>query len=178
MFDPNELRKAADEPEDDPNGLRGCQLAPDRFASATFAQAFPTLFNDYVECRIQGLPRDVAAIEALEMIRLGIDMANAYQLGTAMETNPYVKARFRKSLSEKDAKKDLWTVNKAINHLLRLVEDQDVRDTTRLNAINSLNSLCGYATLDDGLSRRVQQTLRDFDRLNAIYEGGGSPLLN
>jgi len=174
MFDPDELRKASEELDDDPHGLRGCLLTPERFASGTFAQAFPSIFNEYVDCRVQGLPRDVAAIEALEMIRHGVDLSNAYQIATAMECNPYVKARFRKVLESKDAKKDLWTVNKAINHLLRLVEDGSVRDTTRLNAINSLNAMCGYVTLDDGLQRRVTQTIRDFERLSAGYGGGGS----
>ena len=178
MFDPNELhRKANEHDEEDGEGLRGSLLPPHRFASATFAQAFPLIFNDYVDLRVQGIPRDVAVIEALDMIRHEIDITNAYSISAAMETNPYVKTRFRKVLEAKDAKKEMWTVNKAIFHLLQLVEDRAVRDTTRLNAINSLNAMCGYVTLDDGLQRRVTQTLRDFERLSAGYGGGNEARL-
>jgi hypothetical protein len=180
MFDPKALREANDEVPDDPHGLRGCTLGPHRLASATFAQAFPAMFDDYVDARIQGLPKDMAAVEALDMIRLEIDMSNAYQLGCAMESNPYVKSRFWKVLNGKDIKRDLWTMHKAVMHLLRFIEDSSVRDTTRLNAVNSLNAMCGYVQLDENLQRRVTQTMRDFEKLNTDWQdkNGGVRLMN
>jgi hypothetical protein len=46
--------------------------------------------------------------------------------------------------------------------LLKLIEDPRVRDTTRLNAINSLNALTGLITLDDATKKRIGHTLEDF----------------
>jgi hypothetical protein len=164
------------EPEDDDDGdmseaakLRGRGLDIQKLASPAFAQSMPKCFDDYIEYRLQGVPREMSVIQAFEMIRYGMDMTDVRKYAQAMETNQYVRARFFKRLEGKDPKKDLWTQNKAVFHLLSLVEDPDVRDTTRLNAINTLNAMMGYCTLDEGLSRRVQQTLRDFERLDVDW---------
>jgi hypothetical protein len=186
MFDPDELKRLNAEDEEDTHGLRGATIDPARLASPALAQAMPAIYNDYVDLRVQGIPRDMAAIEAMEAIRHGIDISNINAVAAALEMNPYTRARFRKVLESKDIKRELWSRNKAVNHLLQLVEDQSVRDTTRLNAISALNVFCGYQTVDDGLARRVQQTLKDFDRLNAEYSDiikvgkgdDGAPLMN
>ena len=50
--------------------------------------------------------------------------------------------------------------------LLKLIEDPRVRDTTRLNAINSLNALTGLITLDDATKKRIGHTLEDFWKMS------------
>ncbi len=173
--------------------LRGRGLDVQKLASPAFAQSMPGCFDAYIEYRMQGIPREMAIIQAFEMIRYGMDMTNVHKYAQAIETNMYVRGRFFKLLEGKDPKKDLWTQNKAVFHLLSLVEDSDVRDTTRLNAINALNAMMGYVTLDEGLQKRVNQTLRDFERLDVDWSnlagarikpgpreqwGDGGPLLN
>ncbi len=174
MIDPDELRREAGEKTEAEHeeGLRGSRLAPHRLASPIFAQTFPKIFDTYVECRVDGLPRDLAAMEALQMIRLQIDLSNVDQLALAMESNAYVKLRMRKVAASKDIKKDLWPIHRSVVTLLQMIEDSSVRDTTRLNAVAQLNAMCGYVTLDEGLSRRVNQTLRDFERLDAGFSMG------
>ncbi|PMS29644.1 hypothetical protein [Trinickia symbiotica] len=139
------------------------------FANAAYAQQFHPCFDAYVELRAKGIPRDIAVIEAFELIRLNVSLHNVDALGRAADCNPYVKARFEHALNSKSIKDELWTQHKAVLALLRLIEDPRVRDTTRLNAINSLNAMCGYLELDDSTKRRVGHTLADFYRMsNAV----------
>ena len=153
----------------------GGAYVPHKFAREEFANRYSDNFDEFIELLAQGTPRDLAAIEAFEMVRYGIDMRNADQVGMAAEVNPYFKARYRKMLAAKDARRDMWTENDSINHLLRLVKDPRVRDATRLNAINALNVLCGYVQLDELTARRVGKTIADFERQNAAWVAAGSP---
>jgi hypothetical protein len=140
---------------------------PHDFADPAYAQEFHTLFDEYVEQRVKGIPRDLAVIEAFELIRLQISLHNVDQLGRAADCNPYVKARFEKALAAKSIKGELWTQHKAVLNLLKLIEDPRVRDTTRLNAINSLNAMCGYLELTDEMKRRIGHTLADLYRMSS-----------
>uniref|UniRef100_E1T7F5 Uncharacterized protein n=1 Tax=Burkholderia sp. (strain CCGE1003) TaxID=640512 RepID=E1T7F5_BURSG len=135
---------------------------PFDFADPAYAQRFCQLFDAYIELRVKGVPRDMAVMEAFELIRLRVSLHNVDQLGRAADANPYVKARFEKELAAKAVKSDLWTQNKAVHNLLKLIEDPRVKDTTRLNAINALNAMCGYLELDDGMKRKIGHTLADF----------------
>jgi hypothetical protein len=138
---------------------------PAKFADASFAQAHSHAFDAYVDLRVRGVPRDLAVMEAFELISLGADLGNVDKLGMAAEVNPYVKARFNEVLESKVIKTDLWTKNRAVHNLLKLIEDPRVRDTTRLNAINSLNALCEYVTLDEGLKKRIGNSIADFEKI-------------
>ena len=145
------------------------EYEPYDFADPEYAHEFHTLFDKYIELRVRGIPSDLAAIDAFELIRLRISLHNVEQLGRAADCNPYVKERFDKALAAKDVKNDLWTRNRAAHSLLKLIEDPRVRDTTRLNAINALNALCGYVDLDEGLKRKIGHTLADFQRMSAAH---------
>ncbi|MBB4515835.1 hypothetical protein [Paraburkholderia fungorum] len=135
---------------------------PFDFADPDYAQRFYQLFDAYIDARVKGIPRDMAVIDAFELIRLRVSLHNVDQLGRAADANPYVKARFDKALAAKVVKSDLWTQNKAVHNLLKLIEDPRVRDTTRLNAINALNAMCGYLEMDEGMKRKIGHTLADF----------------
>jgi hypothetical protein len=139
--------------------------SPHDFADPSYAQQFNPCFDTYVELRVRGVPRDLAVIDAFELIRLKISLHNVDQLGMAADSNPYVKVRFDKVLAAK-ATEDLWDGKKAVLNLLKLIEDPRVRDTTRLNAINSLNALTGLVTLDDATKRRIGHTLEDFWKMS------------
>ncbi|WP_035475144.1 hypothetical protein [Burkholderia sp. WSM2230] len=143
---------------------------PFEFADPDYAQRFHQLFDAYIESRVKGIPRDLAVIDAFELIRLRVSLHNVDQLGRAADANPYVKARFEKALAAKAVKSDLWTQNKAVHNLLKLIEDPRVRDTTRLNAINTLNAMCGYLDLDDGMKRKIGHTLEDFYAMRASQQ--------
>ncbi|RKT25483.1 hypothetical protein B0G69_1199 [Paraburkholderia sp. RAU2J] len=140
---------------------------PFEFADAEYAQQFHPCFDAYIELRVKGMPRDLAVIEAFELIRLKVSLHNAEELGRAADCNPYVKARFEKVLAAKAVTSDLWTQNRAVHNLLKLIEDPRVRDTTRLNAINALNVMCGYLELDDSVKRKIGHTLEDFYKMTA-----------
>ncbi|MFL9939992.1 hypothetical protein [Paraburkholderia graminis] len=141
---------------------------PFEFASPDYAAEFHPCFDAYIELRVQGIPRDMAVIDAFELIRLRVDVRNADALGMAADANPYVKARFAKVLAAKTTE-ELWDGKKAVLKLLTLIEDPRVRDTTRLNAVHALNALTGLITLDDGTKRKIGHTLQDF------WKMGGTP---
>jgi hypothetical protein len=153
------------------------QYDPKEFADAEYARQYAESFDKYAELRVQGKTRDMALLEAFELIRYGVDLSNLSKLAFAADINPYVQSKFNALLASKDPKKDLWSERKAVNRLLQLIEDGSVRDSTRLNAINALNILLGYVSLDEGTARRVGHTLADFARLNGTdwkdIEGGG-----
>jgi hypothetical protein len=141
--------------------------SPKDFADEAYAKEYAQSFDRYAELRVFGKTKDMALIEAFELIKYSVDLGNLHQLAYACEVNPYVQRKFNELLEGKDPKTEMWSEKKAINRLLQLIEDPGVRDTTRLNAINALNVLCGYVSLDDGLARRVGHTLADFAILSA-----------
>jgi hypothetical protein len=155
------------EAEDDKPKTYGMVFDPAKFADSMMAYDHQESFDEYIELRVQGVSRELALIEAFDMIRQGIDLGNINKLAFAADLNPYVKQQFRKVLASKDIKRDLWSEHMAVNRLLELVNDSNVRDTTRLNAITALNVLCGYIQLDEATSRRVGHSLADFARMNA-----------
>ncbi len=143
---------------------------PRDFADEQFAVEHAAVFDKYVQLRVMGTSRDLAVVEALEMVRLGINTDNARHLAFAFEQNPYVRRRFTKVLESKDVKVELWSERKAVHRLLEIIEDPCVRESTRLNAIVQLNVLCGYIQLDDGMSRRIGHSLADFAKLNSDFK--------
>lgn len=147
--------------------MKGMVYDPQKFSCPNTAYEYKANFDVYVELRVRGIPRDLAVVEAFDMIRLGVDMGNVRQLAFACDINQYVRIRFRQVLENKDIKKDLWSERTAVNKLLELVNDESVRDSVRLNAIVQLNVLCGYIQLDEAMSKRIGHTLADFARLQA-----------
>jgi hypothetical protein len=153
--------------DDDTDDTKGQRFDPQKFACPTMAYEYEEQFNAYVELRVMGTPRELALMEAFDMLRTGADLSNVRTVALAADMNPYVRVHFKKVLREKDIKRDMWSEKMAVNRLLELVNDDSVRDSTRLNAITALNVLCGYIQLDEATSRRVGHTLADFARLNA-----------
>jgi len=153
--------------EDEERGTEGRRFDPKKFACPTFAYEMEEEFDAYIELRVQGVPRDLALMEAFDLISTGADLSNIHKVALAADINPYVRLNFKKVLREKDIKRDMWSERLAVNRLLELVNDESVRDSTRLNAITALNVLCGYIQLDADTSRRVGHTLADFARLNS-----------
>ncbi|WP_438394834.1 hypothetical protein [Caballeronia sp. DA-9] len=140
---------------------------PFEFADPAYAQKYYMLFDAYIELRVRGTPRDLAVIDAFELIRLRVSLYNVDQLGFAADSNPYVKIRFDKVLSEKMAS-ELWDGKKSMHNLLKLIEDPRVRESTRLNAIKELNVLAGITTIDQqGNSKRAPQAE---ERANALLD--------
>ncbi len=69
-------------------------------------------------------------------------------LGMAAEYNPYFKARLAARL--KDAQPtELWNEKKVINHLLKFLRGERVKDTVKVMAIDRLNVLLGITVIDD-----------------------------
>lgn len=145
------------------------------FAMEAIALQKTAPFDEYVELRVKGYPRDTAVIEAFNLLEFGHDIRYASAVGAACDANPYVKRKYKEVLESKDARQDLWTQNESVNELLRLIRDPRVRDATRLNAIVQLNVLCGYVQLDDTMKRRVDRTISDFKRQHAEWVAAGSP---
>lgn len=140
---------------------------PKDFACPDFASDHAPVFDKYVELRVIGYAAAHAVIEAFEMIKHGIKLDNASALGYACDINPYVRGKFKKALESKDVKRDMWSERMSVHKLLEFINDPTVRDATRLNAINALNVLCGYVSLDDATAKRVGHTLADFAKLEA-----------
>ena len=137
---------------------------PFDFADPAYAQKFHECFDAYIELRVKGIPRDLAVIDAFELIRLRASLHNVDQLGMAADSNQYVKVRFAKSLAAK-ATEDLWDGKKAAHNLLKLIEDPRVRDTTRLNAIAQLNVLLGIVEITEkGNTKLIDKSMADFYR--------------
>lgn len=140
---------------------------PKQFADEAYARDYAQLFDKYAELRVYGKPRDMAVLEAFELIKNGIDTGNVHRLGLAAETNRYVQERMAYWTARKDVRKDLWPEKKAVRKLLELIEDDGVRESVRLNAITALNVLCGYVQMDDEQSRRIGHTMADFAKMEA-----------
>jgi len=149
---------------------------PMTLAGRDFAEEFPALYKKYIALRVNGIPSDLAVIEAFELIQNGISMDNVYQLGMACDVNPYVQEGIKRALESSDVRQDLWPEYRAAHSLLKLIEDPRVRDTTRLNAIIHLNALCGYVVIDEAADKSaVQHSIADFQRQHAAWvEAGGS----
>lgn len=147
---------------------------PADFANEAWAERFYIAFDDFIELRIKGMDREVAIITAFEMIKYGARLHNAHELAVAAESNPYYRKRFDPRLKDKEPT-DLWDGNKALNHLLRLVESETVRDSVRLNAIKELNILLGITEIDDkGATKLIDKSLSDFYR-RRIEQRGETP---
>lgn len=157
------------------------EYEPKDFANEQYARAYAQSFNKYAELRVLGKTREMAILEAFELIKHGMETSNIGRLGLAAEMNPYVQERMAHHLSKKDVRKDLWSEKKAVRKLLELIEDDGVRDSTRLNAITALNVLCGYVQMDEAMSKRVGHTMADFAKMtaesreSASDEGEGAP---
>ena len=156
-----------DHDDDDKTDMEGRRFDPKMFANPATAYEYQYQFDAYVELRVDGVPRELAMMEAFDMISTGADLTNIRNVALAADINPYVRIQFKKVLRERDIKRDMWSEKMAVNRLLELVNDETVRDSTRLNAITALNVLCGYIQLDADTSRRVGHTLADFARLNS-----------
>ncbi len=146
------------------------EYEPKDFANEQYARTFAQSFNKYAELRVLGKTREMAILEAFELIKHGMETNNIGRLGLAAEMNPYVQERMAHHLAKKDVRKELWSEKKAVRKLLELIEDDSVRDSTRLNAITALNVLCGYVQMDESMSKRVGHTLADFAKMNAEPE--------
>jgi hypothetical protein len=146
------------------------EYLPKDFADEQYARKYASPFNKYAELRVLGKTREMAMLEAFEIIKHGMGTDNIGRLGLAAEMNPYVQERMAHHLSKKDVRKELWSEKKAVRKLLELIEDESVRDSTRLNAITALNVLCGYVQMDEAMSKRVGHTLADFAKLSADSE--------
>lgn len=149
---------------------------PATLAGKEFAEEFPGLFKKYIALRVDGVPSDLAVIEAFELIQCGISLDNVRQLGMACDVNPYVKEGIKTALAASDIRQDLWPEHRAVHALLKMIEDPRVRESTRLNAIVHLNALCGYVVLDeDEVKSKVHQTVQDYQRQHAAWlEAGGN----
>src|SRR5579864_8066275 len=100
---------------------------PVLFADREFAEECAPCFDYFIEQIVKGVSKDVAIIDAFQMIRKNVNTANAYELAFAAECNPYVKERFDKVLAAKKPT-ELWSVNQSLYSLLRLVNDRRTRD--------------------------------------------------
>lgn len=140
---------------------------PRSFVDEDYAKQYALSFDKYAELRVQGKSREMATMEAFELIKYNVDSSNLSQLALAAELNPYVQRRMKQLLNSKDVKRDLWSERMAVQKLLEIIQDPMSKDSTRLNAVNALNVLCGYITLDEQTARRVGHTLADFAKLDA-----------
>lgn len=135
---------------------------PADFAAEDWAERFSDPFDDFIELRIKGVDKEVAIITAFEMIKYGARLHNVNELSVAAESNPYFRKRFEPRLKDKNPN-DLWDGNKALHALLKLVQSESVRDSTRLNAIKELNILLGITELDEkGQTKLIDKSLAEF----------------
>lgn len=133
---------------------------PGDFVDAEFAQECADCFDTFIELIIEGVPRDLAIIDAFQMIRYNANLANADALAMAAMCNPYVKTRLATRL--KDAKPtDLWNEKKAINHLLAILKHEKTRGADRIAAIDRLNVLLDITVTDEAGRTRKVPTLDD-----------------
>jgi len=139
---------------------------PMMLADVNFAKEFSVLFDRYIDLRCNGMPADMAVIDAFDLIQNGLSLDNVHQLGLACDVNDYVREGMKRKLSSVDIRNDLWPKHRAVHALLKLIEDPNERGTTRLNAINALNAFCGYVEICD-VTRRRTHSLQDFYRLTA-----------
>lgn len=147
---------------------------PKDFADSTFAQEFSECFDRFIELRIHGLPRDIAIIESFDLIANGVCIKNSAQLGLAAECNPYVKLQFPKMFAEKQIC-ELWDEKKSISHLLRIVENEHVRESVRILAIKELNTLYNITYVDERGNTRAVRTLDDFYKSVAQHKRHPDP---
>src|SRR5579864_3252577 len=90
---------------------------PKEFADAAYALQFAEPFERFAELRVQGKSRDMALMEAFELIKHGASLENVHKLAFAADINPYVQVQFHVLLNRKDPKKDMWSERKEINRL-------------------------------------------------------------
>lgn len=136
---------------------------PSFVASDEFSEGWPELIDRYIECRIDGLSREESIMDALDMIKQGARLHNCKELALAAEASPRYKQTFKARL--KAVKPEtMWDINRAVSELLKLVLNENVRDTTRLSAIRELNVIFGITVVEDGLTK-AGMSLADFYKL-------------
>lgn len=140
--------------------------SPRDFANYEFAIECYDCFDRYIELRIFGVHREIAIIDAFEMISCGASIANAHQLAIAAETNQYFKHNFKQRLAATRTS-EFWDTNKSVNHLLCMLEDENVRDTVRFAAIRELNVMFGITIIDEHGNTRRGMSLDDFYKLES-----------
>jgi hypothetical protein len=135
---------------------------PSLFADPDFAEECAPCFDYFIDQLAKGVSKDIAIIDAFMMIRKNVSLANAYELAVAAECNPYVKERFDKVLAAKKPT-ELWSVNKSLHSLLRLVNDRRTRDSAKIQAIKELNVMAGITMVDEfGKTHGTGNSLSDF----------------
>lgn len=118
-------------------------------------------FDRYVGCVLSGVPQIEAAL------RCGVSYKDAAEWVRCAETDRYVQDQFRARLSEVRSA-TFWSAELAAVRLKQIVDDPNVKDATRLNALRELNVLRGVTFVDDkGNTRANGHTLDDFYRLSA-----------
>jgi len=105
------------------------------------------IYNLYVDNLMRGCTPEESAL------RLHILPEHVAKWVRTAESDPYVIERKKAALKAFDAKTE-WTVNTAIIHLIRMVENGWEKGNVRLGAIKELNVLLGITTVDaDGNTR-------------------------
>ncbi|MCX4170692.1 MULTISPECIES: hypothetical protein [Paraburkholderia] len=137
------------------------EYSPIDFADQEFAKECAPCFDYFIEQLVKGIPRDIAIIDAFQMIRKNVSLFNAHELGLAAECNPYVKDRLDVALAEKKASA-LWNTNKSINRMLKIVENPREKGQTKIAAMKELNVLVGITVVDENGQTRAGRSLEDF----------------
>jgi hypothetical protein len=147
---------------------------PSLFADPEFAEEFAPCFDYFIDQLVKGVSKDIAIIDAFMMFQKNVNIGNAYALATAAECNPYVKERFDTVLESKKPT-ELWSVNKSLHNLLKLVNDRGTRDSARVQAIKELNVMAGITEIDEfGKTRSGSGSLSDFYAAIASMKNGPS----
>ncbi|MBC8640183.1 hypothetical protein IAG25_25460 [Caballeronia sp. EK] len=148
--------------------------SPGDFVEPEFAAECADCFDAFIELIIEGVPRDLAIIDAFQMIKYSANIGNADALAMAAQCNPYVKTRLAARL--KDAKPtDLWSEKKAINHLLAILKSEKTRGADKIAAIDRLNVLLDITVIDEAGRTKKVPTLDDLYPDDPKPEGENRP---
>jgi hypothetical protein len=132
---------------------------PRDFASEQFALNNLSIYERYMDMRVQGHPsgRVFRILFGEAYVGDNLMQARIY----ALENNPYYRREFPRKL-EAIKIQDLWNPKVAVHELISLVRDPYAKESARLSAMKELNVITKIVIIDESGQSKPGRTLDDF----------------
>ena len=146
---------------------------PEDFEDEQFALNNKPLFDKYINFVAKGVS-DIVALRVVFGEDYMTDQVRQYIF--ALQRNPYYQKHFESVLLGIKVE-DMWNQKFALHHLLRIVKDENAKETAKIMAIKELDILCGITTVDELGNTKIGRSMGDFYRsINTETAPDGSDL--
>jgi hypothetical protein len=136
----------------------GVKYPPSSFREDSFIRLFRPLVSRYLDMRVMGKDSTSAFMQCF-----GTDYYDQHlrRRIEALEGNESFQNEFKKRLSVAKFE-DLFDLKSAVHRWMGLLNDPDVRDTSKVAALKELQVLYGMTVIDENGNTRAGKSLADF----------------